>query len=139
MLYELIYRSQADANVSDDDLINILSKARSNNSSRNITGCLLYNDHYFVQILEGEFKALNELFEKIKQDRRHHNVVLLHMQEIESWAYPDWTMAFKALEAEDMNHIKNAFGIKKFKELNSVNEQSPISKQLFWMVTQSII
>jgi hypothetical protein len=139
VLYELIYRSEADTNVSDDDLINILSKARSNNSSRNITGCLLYNDHYFVQILEGEFKALNELFEKIKLDSRHHNVVLLHMQEIESRAYPDWTMAFKALEAEDMNNIKNAFGIGKFKELNSVNEQSPISKQLFWMVTQSIM
>ncbi|GAB5525675.1 MAG: BLUF domain-containing protein [Roseivirga sp.] len=139
MLFELIYRSEADTNVSDDDLLNILSKARSFNGEHELTGCLLYNNRHFVQILEGEFNTLNELYARIRQDNRHHNVVTLHMKEIETRAYPDWTMAFKSLEAEDMRSIKNALGISQFKELNSVNEESPISKQLFWMVTQAII
>lgn len=139
VLFELIYRSEADANVSDDDLLNILGKARLHNGQHQITGCLLYNDHHFVQILEGEFNTLNELYNKIKKDSRHHNVVLLHMKEIASRSYPEWTMAFKALEADDMKSLKNAFGISRFKELNSVNDESPISKQLFWMMTQAII
>ena len=66
-------------------------------------------------------------------------MITLHMKEIEERAYPNWTMAFKSLEAEDMQDIKNALGISQFKELNSVNGESPISKQLFWMTAQSII
>lgn len=139
MLFELIYRSEADTNVSDDDLLNILSQARSFNSENELTGCLLYNDRHFVQILEGEFNTLNELYARIRKDSRHHDVITLHMKEIASRAYPDWTMAFKALEADDMRSIKSALGISQFKELNSINEESPLSKQLFWIVTQSII
>lgn len=139
MLFELIYRSEADADVSDDDLLNILSTARSFNAKNQLTGCLLYNKHCFVQVLEGEFTILNEIYERIKKDNRHHNVIMLHMKEIEERSYPDWTMAFKSLEAEDMKSIKNALGIKEFKDLNAVNEESSLSKQLFWLVTQSII
>ncbi len=139
MLFELIYRSEASPDVSDDDLLNILSKARSFNAENNLTGCLLYNNRNFVQILEGEFNTLNELYNRIRKDSRHHDVITLHMKEIDNRAYPDWTMAFKALEADDMKSIKSALGISQFKELNSVNEESPISRQLFWMVTQSII
>lgn len=139
MLFELIYRSEANPDVSDDDLLNILSKARSFNAENDLTGCLLYNNRNFVQILEGDFNTLNELYARIRKDSRHHDVITLHMKEIDSRAYSDWTMAFKALEADDMKSIKNALGISQFKELNSVNEESPISRQLFWMVTQSII
>lgn len=139
MLFELIYRSEADPNVADDDLLNILSTARDFNNQNNITGCLLYNDHHFVQILEGEFGKLNDLYGRIRKDNRHRNVITLHMKEIDSRIFPDWTMAFKAMEDEDMADIKNALGISQFKELISVNGESPISKQLFWMASQSII
>ena len=139
MLFELIYRSEANSNVSDDDLLNILSTARNFNAENDITGCLLYNGHNFAQILEGEFNVLNDLYNRIREDPRHHSVITLHMKEIEERAYPNWTMAFKSLEAEDMQDIKNALGISQFKELNSVNGESPISKQLFWMTAQSII
>ena len=139
MLFELIYRSEADSNVSDDDLLNILSTAREFNGQHNITGCLLYNDRHFVQILEGDFGLLNELYGRIREDKRHNNIITLHMKEIESRCFPDWTMAFKALEEEDMADIKNALGISRFKELNTVDGESPLSKQLFWMASQSII
>lgn len=139
MLFELIYRSEASKDVSDDDLLNILSTARKFNGAHDITGCLLYNARHFVQILEGEFNLLNDLYARIRKDRRHHDVITLHMKEIENRSFADWTMAFKSLEADDMKHVKNALGINEFKELNSVNGESPISKQLFWMASQSII
>lgn len=139
MLFELIYRSEANPDVSKDDLKNILKAARDFNSQNGFTGCLLYNNNQFVQVLEGEFNALNKLYVKIRKDNRHHKVVTLHMQEIEARAYPDWTMAFKSLEDEDMQNINSALGIRELRELNGVDEESSISKQLFWMVTQSII
>jgi hypothetical protein len=61
------------------------------------------------------------------------------MKEIKERSYPDWTMAFKSIEAADMKNISNTLGIKEFEELNSVNEESPLSKQLFWTVTQDIM
>lgn len=125
MLFELIYRSEADEDVSDDDLLNILNTARNFNGQNNITGCLLYNDRHFAQILEGEFSLLNELYGKIRKDGRHRNVITLHMKEIEERCFPDWTMAFKALEEKDMADIKNALVISKFKEVNSVDGESP--------------
>ena len=136
MLFELIYRSEADTNVSDDDLLNILNVARNFNGQNDITGCLLYNNKHFVQILEGDFNMINDLYSSIKKDNRHHSVVTLHMKEIKERSYPNWTMAFKSLEAADMKNISNVLGIKEFEELNSVNEESPLSKQLFWTVTQ---
>lgn len=139
MLFELIYRSEASSDVSDDDLLNILSAARKFNKEHHLTGCLLYNNRQFVQILEGEFNEVNELYNKIRKDARHRNVITLHMKEIANRAYSDWTMAFKSLEAADMQHIESALGIREFKDLNAADGESSISRQLFWIATQSII
>lgn len=138
MLFELIYRSEADANVSSDDVMQILNAARDFNKQNGFTGCLLYNNHQFVQVLEGEFNALNVLYGKIRRDGRHKKVVTLHMQEIESRSYPDWTMAFKSLEDEDMKSIGRALGIRELRELHGEEDESQISKKLFSMVAQSI-
>lgn len=138
MLYELIYRSEAEANTSHDDVMCILNTARAFNKQNGFTGCLLYNNHQFVQVLEGEFNALNRLYAKIRRDGRHNKIVTLHMQEIVERAYPDWTMAFKSLEDEDMKRIGRALGIRELRELYGEEDQSHISKKLFSMVQQSI-
>ena len=89
-------------------------------------------------MLEGEFTVLNELYLRIREDKRHKNVVTLHMKEITERLYPDWKMAFKQMEADDMRHVQSSLGINQFKELNSVDSESPVSKQLFWLASQSI-
>ncbi|GAB5525674.1 MAG: BLUF domain-containing protein [Roseivirga sp.] len=138
MLFELIYRSEADASVSNDDVMQILNAARDFNRQNGFTGCLLYNNRQFVQVLEGEFNALNILYGKIRRDGRHKKVVTLHMQEIEERSYPDWTMAFKSLEDEDMRSIAQALGVRELRELQGEEDESQISKKLFSMVAQSI-
>lgn len=138
MLFELIYRSEAKPDVEEEDLLNILSTARTFNGDNDITGCLLYNNGSFVQMLEGEFTVLNELYLRIREDKRHKNVVTLHMKEITERLYPDWKMAFKQMEADDMRHVQSSLGINQFKELNSVDSESPVSRQLFWLASQSI-
>ncbi len=128
MLYELIYRSQASDDITEGNLVDILETARGFNGQNNITGCLLYNNKQFLQLLEGEFDTLMALYEKIKVDDRHHDVHLLHMQETQYRIYPDWTMAFKSLRKTELNKKS---GVTEFTEIEDNQEDPILSKQLF--------
>ncbi len=139
MLYEIIYRSTAQPELGEEDLLNILATARKFNSENHITGCLLFNKGTFVQILEGESEVVNVLYSKIREDRRHHQVETLHIEPIEKRLYADWSMAFKEMDASDMQQIESALGIKEFMELNTRDEKSTLSKELFWVASRSII
>lgn len=136
MLYELIYRSKAKSNIGEEALKDILETARAFNNSENITGCLLFHDNQFLQLLEGEFNILMELYERIKLDERHSDVVLLHMRETDYRIYTDWTMAFKNIDDQT---LKNHTGVTEFTALETANEESAISKQLFLTLSQGIV
>ena len=61
----------------DHELQQILNSARENNSARNVTGALLFNEEYFAQVLEGPQLAVEEIFERIQRDRRHGQVTVV--------------------------------------------------------------
>lgn len=135
MLYELIYRSDAKGNIEENDIQDILNTARSFNEANNITGCLLFNNNQFLQLLEGEFNLLMELYERIKKDQRHENLVLLHMRETEYRIYPNWTMAYQSL---DQKEVKEKAGITEFTEFEP-EEKTSLSKQLFQAVSSNMM
>jgi hypothetical protein len=76
-LYCLVYTSIASQKMSDDNLKDLLKKSRLKNETKNVTGMLLYLDPFFIQILEGEEAIVNESFNIIKQDSRHHKVKII--------------------------------------------------------------
>ncbi len=129
MLFELIYHSQAKSHITEDDHADILTVARNFNQDNNITGCLLYHKGQFLQLLEGDFEKLNELYGRIREDKRHENVITLHMKEIEDRTFDDWSMAYKAIE--DAAFIKEHTGVHEFKELPTEQNESKESKVLF--------
>ena len=53
-MYELVYCSLAKPDLGAADIAAILKTSTENNLRKNITGCLLYYKHEFIQILEGE-------------------------------------------------------------------------------------
>jgi len=63
-MIQISYISKATQSMSEDDLEEILRISRENNGRLGITGMLLYGNNTFVQILEGEEKAVNELIDK---------------------------------------------------------------------------
>ncbi|GHE59403.1 MULTISPECIES: BLUF domain-containing protein [Roseivirga] len=136
MLYELIYRSTASSGLSEKDFNDILSTARSFNEANHITGCLLFHGGQFLQILEGEFQVLLDLFDRIKHDPRHYDVLLLHMKESEYRIYPNWTMAFKTL---DDKNLKDHSGVTEFTEIDSEKKESTIAKSLFTALSSQIV
>ncbi len=73
-LYCLIYVSQATHSLSGEDLGPLQKLAQSFNRSNDISGCLVYRDGFFMQMLEGQRDTLLALMDHIKADTRHRDV-----------------------------------------------------------------
>jgi hypothetical protein len=103
-MHELIYVSEEVMPQSKEDLVSLLNFSRGNNAKQDITGILLYYKRHFIQVLEGEFNAIFDLFARIRHDPRHKNVILLWDKPIDKRGFRNWTMAFMDLnEAEKMD------------------------------------
>jgi len=76
-LIHIIYVSTAKIVISEKVLHALIQKSRINNALRDVTGLLLSSEGEFFQVLEGEQSVVERLFEKIKLDPRHSNVILI--------------------------------------------------------------
>jgi uncharacterized membrane protein (DUF373 family)/acylphosphatase len=105
-MIQIAYISKATQSMSQDDLEEILRASRENNGRLGITGMLLYGNNTFVQILEGEEKAVNELINKIKRDPRHADFHVLKKKTIDQREYADWSMGFKQVSGKEFQAVK---------------------------------
>lgn len=103
MLSRLVYISVRGANCDDAEIEKILESSVRNNGKIDITGVLLYSDTKFVQCLEGDYDQITELYETIKKDERHRNVILISLGNIKERAFPSWQMGSKKISLEDVN------------------------------------
>jgi len=101
-LSSIVYKSRSKA-VADLDLVNsILSSSTKNNSTNGITGVLIATRTHFLQILEGEFEALNATFQRISSDTRHDKIEIISFTEIEERDFGEWAM--HGIGLFDLNH-----------------------------------
>ena len=100
LMYLLVYVSSASELFSDNDLVELLKKARHNNHALDVTGMLLYKDGNFMQLLEGPRETVLALVAKIKLDPRHHGFMPLLQQEQPDREFSDWEMGFQKLDAK---------------------------------------
>lgn len=105
----LTYVSFATCPMTDDDLKAILSVARSTNEELGITGMLLYRDGFFIQALEGEAHHVNALYDKIRQDPRHRNVVTVDIHPIDKRTFVGWHMGFNKITADAICGLDDAY------------------------------
>ncbi len=96
-LHFLIYVSQAAKAMSPEALDNLQQQASAANRTAGITGCLVYQDGYFMQMLEGEREALFKLIDKIKSDKRHRNLRIVIESTARQRVFPDWGLEVRAL------------------------------------------
>lgn len=92
MLVRLLYASRAREPLSADVLDAILDTSLAQNPRHGITGVLCHSNSVFLQALEGSREAVSRLYLNIGQDARHHDVVLLHYEEIAERAFAGWSM-----------------------------------------------
>lgn len=93
-MHSLIYRSVANDSFLLPEIYSMLSKAKDHNAEHGITGCLLYHNSHFLQLLEGDEKELDQLYGKIINDKRHHDVELIQKEKYPKALFSDWSMAF---------------------------------------------
>ena len=93
-IYQLVYISAAKHEFSEDELKDLLIKARDNNQKLNISGMLLFHQGSFIQALEGQKKKVDELYEKIGQDKRHSETRVLFRGELEERNFDGWSMGY---------------------------------------------
>jgi hypothetical protein len=102
MLSQLVYVSNRNATCTPAEIEKILNSCKKNNPSLNITGVLLYTDKKFMQLVEGDAKVIVDLYDKIKKDQRHSNVMMISYNPIKEKSFPSWHMASKDISKTDI-------------------------------------
>ncbi|KQW38855.1 BLUF domain-containing protein [Rhizobacter sp. Root404] len=92
MLVRLMYASRATETVRPEVLNAILKKSTHNNPAVGVTGVLCFSGEIFLQVLEGGRGQVSKLYNRIAQDPRHQEVVLLSYDEIDERSFAGWAM-----------------------------------------------
>ena len=79
----------------------ILKTAMVFNRINQITGVLCQGDGFFLQMIEGERRIINQLYGRIARDSRHKDVELVKFEEITQRKYSQWSMALIDLSDTD--------------------------------------
>ena len=96
-------------------LDDIVRTSKINNPERGITGLLFYHNQRFIQVLEGEREALEELMSILEKDNRHKNIQLILDQPIKKRGFMDWNMDScnlsedQDIDPEELIRIRDAY------------------------------
>ncbi|WP_370089437.1 BLUF domain-containing protein [Ekhidna sp.] len=93
-MYELVYHSIAKPGITNIDIADILIISRARNKDNDVTGCLIFFDGRFIQILEGDEVAVREIYASIEKDHRHFKVTLLYHGTKKNRDFNDWNMGY---------------------------------------------
>lgn len=126
VLSEILFTCVASKHFSVEELQAIVNELAIRNKTYGITGCLVYNNREFFQILEGEKETLLALMDSVKDDTRHGNIHIIWNGDIKRRAYKNWGLSksmspnidVKILYSEPTEVISTS------KELLQVLEQS---------------
>lgn len=105
MLSHLVYISVRQPQCTEEEITKILQSCQKNNAQLDVTGVLLFSKTQFVQYLEGEYKTIIGLYDKIKVDSRHKNAVLISSSQITERVFPSWQMGEKRFDEKTIDVI----------------------------------
>jgi hypothetical protein len=138
MLYQITYRSEAKMGISAEDINAILRQSEANNPKYEITGCLVYNEGYFVQLLEGPKEIVKERFDVIELDDRHERVEVLSEGETLDRMFEDWKMAYIKLPDEPVTKLESQVKAD-LKALEEGAERPNFTSKVFWYNVYSLL
>jgi hypothetical protein len=98
MLVRLLYASKAAEDISQDDLLRILTQSKANNPGVGITGVLCSSGRIFMQLLEGGRMQVNALYNKIAADKLHQDLAILLYEEVSERKFAGWSMGLVNLD-----------------------------------------
>jgi len=101
-MISITYISKETSPFGSIDLLKLLDHCQKNNPHLGVTGMLIYGNGTFLQCLEGEPTAVEQLLEKIKIDERHKDFKILSNVKIQNRLFSKWDMGFERLTEESV-------------------------------------
>lgn len=98
----IIYASRALHDFPDQELVELLLRARATNEEHDVTGMLVYAARSFLQLFEGEDDDVELVWDRIRMDDRHTDLRVLADGPATSREYGDWSMGFEHLDALEL-------------------------------------
>lgn len=99
-MFQLTYSSIASSDFNILDIQEMLRLIKASNFKDQVTGCLLYNNNQFIQIIEGKKIEVLKLFAKIKEDDRHLGINFLHSNDVKERIFSSWNTGFNKLDID---------------------------------------
>ena len=81
-------------------LRDILAASRRNNKAADITGVLVFDDHWFLQALEGPRASVWATLKRIEEDERHTGLVVVDARQVEGRLFASWSMGLATRRGE---------------------------------------
>ena len=125
MIYYVVYISAGTWLYTDLDIADILTSSCKNNAAKDVTGILLYHEGSILQVLEGEKEAVTGLYQKIKKDDRHKDVIQLVQGTCEERNFGEWSMGFKAVNESDWNEYEGYMKADTASLLSLIKKKNP--------------
>ncbi len=101
----------------------ILNNTSRRNSTLNITGLLVYNNGNFLQILEGNYDRVYNLYAKIITDDRHDNIIKLIDEPLETRIFDSYEVGFMVVNnMYEQKQLKGYLDWLKQAEIKSVDK-----------------
>jgi hypothetical protein len=91
-LRRLIYTSQATKSFSKRNFLDLLHQSRAYNSVDNITGVLVHKKDFFLQVIEGDPEAIEDLLGRLLIDTRHIKLKIILDKLTEKRIFSNWSM-----------------------------------------------
>lgn len=94
-LYTICYVSKESPHLTNDAIKDLFQVTEQANNANGISGLLLHSFGNFFQVLEGEKRDLEQLYEnKIKKDTRHNDIYEVFNREMEMPIFSNYLSQF---------------------------------------------
>lgn len=104
-LFAIVYVSTMTHSMSVAEIEYLLKRARERNKEYHVTGLLLCYQGTFMQYIEGADSDLNHIYNIIKADTNHYNIIQIVHTEISSREFNDWSMAYSTASKKQIDEL----------------------------------
>ena len=116
MLTSITYVSRPNLPPESPAIQDLWAQALQNNEKMEITGAIYFDGQCFAHFLEGDETPLYQLFEKIKQDDRHSDILVLSQVDLASRMFSNYSL--KLIDGSRSKALRRRFDYDELRQLD---------------------
>ncbi len=138
--YEIVYTSTAVKDMTSAELDELLRQSRNYNAAHSISGCLIYGDRQFLQLIEGPEIAVKALYAKICKDPRHTHPSVTWEGPTDVASFSGWRMLYALHQGERLKVFSGVSDLPVDLLIPARPTASPsVGRDVFDLIRKSII